>query len=77
MFECLSLLQGIRRFPFSANAIQLAGSVGSSIKDKGFLYFFFPFSSPQSSALDCQCCVMDDTLQEEANGSLLYMACWT
>lgn len=77
IFSCVSLVQGFRGFPVSANAIWLVGAVGSSIKDKGFLHFFFPFSSPQSSALDCQCSVMDDTLQKEAYGSVLCMACWT
>lgn len=55
----------------------MAGAVGSTVKNQGFLHIFIPFSSFQPSALNCQCSVMDDTFQKEAKWFVLNMASQT
>lgn len=66
--------KGAQRFSFCSNATWVANPIGSYAENKSILYFFFSISSPQSSTLDCECGVLDNTLQEEKERTMLLMA---
>jgi len=66
--------KGVRGFSICKNAIWVASPIGSSSETKSILHIFFSIRSSQSSTLDCECGVMDNTLQEEKERIMLFMA---
>jgi len=66
--------KGTRGFSFCTNATWVANPIGSYAEIKSILHIFFSISSPKSSTLDCECGVLDNTLQEEKERTMLLMA---